>query len=233
MRSSGYTSYFNSQQGYLSNSRVQNALLVGGTAANPVCLSGPPCVPYNIFSDGGVTPAALSYLDTGGTISGDTQEQVVSANITGDLSRYGLKSPFAGTGLGVNFGAEYRREALTYAPDQIISSGDLLGGSGASPAVSGAFDVKEVFGEARLPLAQDLPFIKDLTFEGGYRFSQYSSSGGTSAYKIALGVFTNKRLQVPRLLPTRQPRAQRQRTLYAGTGYSNRPVHGRSVRAGR
>ena len=182
----GYSSYFNSQQGYLSNARVQDALLVGGTAANPVCLSGAPCVPYNIFSDGGVTPAALSYLATGGTISGDTQEQVVSANITGDLSRYGLKSPFASTGVGVNFGAEYRREGLTYAPDQIISSGDLLGGSGASPPVSGAFNVKELFGEARLPLAQDLPFIKDLTVDGGYRFSRYSSSGNTSAYKIAI-----------------------------------------------
>ena len=100
----GYTSYFNSQQGYLSNARTQNALLVGGTAANPVCLSGGSCVPYNIFSDGGVTTAALNYLSTGGTISGDTQEQVVSANVTGDLSHYGLKSPsFASTGVGVNF----------------------------------------------------------------------------------------------------------------------------------
>jgi iron complex outermembrane receptor protein len=182
----GYTSYFNSQQGYLSNARVQNALLVGGTAANPVCLSGGACVPYNIFSDGGVTPAALSYLLTGGTISGDTQEQVVSANVTGDLSHYGLKSPFASTGVGINFGAEYRREGLVFAPDQTISSGDLLGGSGASSPVDGAFDVKELFGEARLPLAQDIPFIKDLTLDGGYRFSRYSSAGNTNAYKFAV-----------------------------------------------
>ena len=181
----GYTSYFNSQQGYLSNSRVQNALLVGGTAANPVCLSGGSCVPYNIFSDGGVTPAALKYLLTGGTISGALQEQVVSANVTGDFSHYGVKSPFATSGLGVNFGAEYRREALVYSPDQTISGGDLLGGSGASSPVNGSFDVKEIFGEARLPLAQDLPFVKDLTIEGGYRFSEYSTSGNTSTYKFA------------------------------------------------
>ena len=37
--------------------KIDNALNVTGTAANPViaCASGPPCVPYNIFQPGGVT----------------------------------------------------------------------------------------------------------------------------------------------------------------------------------
>ena len=53
-----------------SISHIQNALLVGGTAANPVCLSGGSCVPYNIFADGGVTPAALNYIVAAGTSTG-------------------------------------------------------------------------------------------------------------------------------------------------------------------
>ena len=44
--SSAYTSHFQqARRKYLSNARTQNALLVGGTAANPVCLSGGSCVP--------------------------------------------------------------------------------------------------------------------------------------------------------------------------------------------
>ena len=46
-------------QNYLSLKAIQDALLVKGTAANPVCISGNAgCVPSNIFKDGGVTPAA-------------------------------------------------------------------------------------------------------------------------------------------------------------------------------
>ena len=181
----GYTSYFTRTTGYISVSKAQNALLVTGTAANPTCITGAPCVPYDIFADGGVTQAAVNYVSASGSVVGDTQEQVVGANITGDLSQYGLKSPFASSGLGVNIGTEYRREALSFTPDDESQSGDLSGSSGASPIVNGAFDVKELFGEARLPLVQDAPFIKDLSIEGGYRFSHYSSSGDVDAYKIA------------------------------------------------
>ncbi len=183
----GRTQYNSSVQNDISLSKTQNALLVGGTAANPTCLGvDPACVPYNIFSDGGVTPAALGYILTSGSTSGDTQEQIVSGNITGNLGKYGMKSPYATDAVGVSFGAEYRREQLDLVPDETSLSGDLAGAGGASPPVHGAFDVKELFGEVRVPLVQDAPFIKDLTFEGGYRFSHYSSSGDTNTYKLAL-----------------------------------------------
>src|SRR6202012_5794663 len=50
----------------------------------------------------------------------------------------------------------------------------------------GAYDVKELFGEVRVPLIQDAPFAKELTFEGGYRYANYSSSGSVDAEKLAL-----------------------------------------------
>ena len=51
----------------LNKNRIQNALLVTGTAANPVCINdaGNGCVPWNIFTLGQVTPAALGYLEPG------------------------------------------------------------------------------------------------------------------------------------------------------------------------
>jgi iron complex outermembrane receptor protein len=167
-----------------SVSRIQNALLVGGTAANPVCLSGGACVPYNIFADGGVSKAALNYISAFGTSTGFTQEQIVSANITGQLGQYGVKSPFATDGVAVNFGVEYRREQLSVTPDQESISGDLAGSGGAAPGVTGAFDVKEGFIEARVPLVQDMPWVKDLTFETSVRYSDYSTAGASTPYKV-------------------------------------------------
>ena len=60
--------------------RSQDALEVGGTAANPVCLSGNPgCVPLDIFNGiGSITPAMLQYsgfsdFETGYTRRTDPQ----------------------------------------------------------------------------------------------------------------------------------------------------------------
>jgi len=67
-------------------------------------------VPYNIFKDGGVTPDALQYLYLNGTASGTNVERTVHADITGDLGRYGVKSPLATNGFSVNLGYEYRAD---------------------------------------------------------------------------------------------------------------------------
>jgi iron complex outermembrane recepter protein len=180
--------------GYFSNTKLANALnVIPGANGQPVCASNPTgaaggCQPYNIFNyyPGGVTQQALDYLEVPGEESGETTEQVVDASITGDLSAYGGKSPFAKDGIGVSFGAEYRREYLNFLPDEEFQTNDLAGGSGVVLPTQGAFDVKELFAEMRIPLAQDLPFIKDLTADLGYRFSHYSEMGvgNTSTYKL-------------------------------------------------
>jgi iron complex outermembrane receptor protein len=48
-----------SQQNYFSTAKIDNALNVVQTPTGPQCVIGPPCVPYNIFQLGQVTPAAL------------------------------------------------------------------------------------------------------------------------------------------------------------------------------
>lgn len=187
----GASIFSESNGNYFSNSRIPNAFdVVPGPGGVPTCESvingsDPTCIPYNIFSLNGVTPAALAYLTTPGLIQGQDTEQVVSGSITGDLTHYGLKSPFAHDGAGIAVGSEYRRETLLFTPDKAVEDGDLAGGVGAQPPLAGAFDVKELFGEVRVPLVQDAPFIKDLSFEGGYRFSHYSLAGDTNAYKIS------------------------------------------------
>ncbi|TWB82918.1 TonB-dependent receptor-like protein [Nitrospirillum amazonense] len=143
------------------------------------------CVPYNIFSSStAIDPAALSYLQTPGFKEGSTVQDVVDVSISGDLGRYGFQSPLASHGVGIAFGTEYRREELTLKVDQEFDSGDLAGQGGPTHGVAGAYDVREAFMEVKIPLVQDKPFVKDLNLEGGYRYSDYSTSGKTDTYKV-------------------------------------------------
>jgi iron complex outermembrane receptor protein len=187
----GYTRYNNEVGGYLSNSRIASALYVVPGANGPQCGYtipgvGTPCVPYNIFTQGGVSQAALNYLTVNAEEQGFTQEQVAHFDITGQLGKYGIQSPFADRGVGVNLGAEYRREELVLDPDQTFQNNDLGGGSGATLPVSGSFDVYELFGELVVPIVTDRPFAHDLSFDGGYRYSNYSSVGQVESYKLSL-----------------------------------------------
>ena len=172
--------------GYASEQKVANALNVIDVNGVPTCVSGGSCVPLNIFQSlsQGISPAALNYVLTPALTTGETQENIVSGNITGDLGQYGLKSPFADSGLSLDVGAEYRREQLSESFDQEQISGDLSGSGGASPPASGSFDVYELFTEVRAPLATNLPFAKDITVDAGYRFSDYSTAGTTNTYKF-------------------------------------------------
>ena len=181
-----YTTFFESNNQYFSYAKIDNSLLVTGSAANPTCLSGPPCVPWNIFSDGGVTQDALNYLYLLGTGQGNTTLRTAHADITGKLGEYGIKSPFAGEGLGFNLGFEHRNENLTYRPDDAFQSGQLSG-AGASPQpIDSSLGVSEEFIELRVPVAQDKPFVKDLLIGTGFRHSDYDVTGGINTYKLDL-----------------------------------------------
>ncbi len=181
-----YVTYRNAQNNYLSYQKIDNALLVTGTAANPQCLVGKPCVPWNIFSQGGVTQDQVNYLYLPGTTSGNNTLRTVHADITGDLGKYGLRLPTAHEGFGVNFGVEHRNENVFYQPDDATNSGQLSGAGGTQEPLNASIGVNEEFIEVRAPLLQDLPFSRDLVIGGGYRHSNYSVSGGVNTYKVDL-----------------------------------------------
>ena len=146
----------------------------------------PNCVPYNVYQSGGVTAAALNYLETPGFQRGSIDENIahVDATLVGD--QYGLKSPWSDTGIGLNVGAEYRKEALDFKVDQEFSSGDLAGQGGPTPPVSGHFDVREAFAELQVPIIEH-NFIDELSLDGAYRKSSYhvaANSFSTNTYKI-------------------------------------------------
>ncbi|MFL5237809.1 MAG: TonB-dependent receptor plug domain-containing protein, partial [Rhizomicrobium sp.] len=114
----------------MSISRIQRSLQVVNDPAtgNPVCKSvldgtDPFCVPWNIFQPGGVSNAAIGYLDVPGFREGGTQEWVVTGNVTGDLGAWGLLSPWAKNPVAVSFGGEYRQERLENRVDLEFQTG--------------------------------------------------------------------------------------------------------------
>ncbi len=179
-----YTTFFNSQGHYLNFQAIDNALQVTGTAANPVCISGPPCVPYDIFADGAVTPAQLKYLYLLGTGQGTSTLRTLHAEITGHLGKYGISSPWASEGVAVDVGYEHRNDHETFQPDSAEQSGLLSGYGAAAVPVDNSVSVSEEFLEVRVPILHQMPFADDLLFDTGFRRSDYSSSGVTNTYKF-------------------------------------------------
>jgi outer membrane receptor protein involved in Fe transport len=183
-----YTTFFNSNDKYQSFQAIGNALQVTGTAAAPTCVSGPPCVPYNIFADGGVTPAQLNYLYLSGTGQGSSTLRTLHAEVTGKLGDYGITSPLATDGVGLNLGFEHRNEHEFFQPDSAEQSGLLSGFGSAAVPIDNSISVAEEFAELRAPLVQDKPFAKDLLFDTGFRHSDYMYAGSpstiTNTYKF-------------------------------------------------
>ncbi len=144
----------------------------------------PNCVPYDIWHQGGVTQAALDYLQTPGFQSGYTSQTVVGGTAAADLGAYGLKMPGAKNGVGVVVGVEQRKERLVLETDTAFSTFDLAGQGGPTIGVAGSLDVSEVFGEARVPLLEGRTMADQLSVSGSYRHSDYSTKKKTDTYGL-------------------------------------------------
>ncbi len=189
----GITQMENIEGGYLGSQQVNNALNVvaNPNGGAPVCVSvlngsDPACVPWNIWTPGGVTQAQLDYLTVQSSYAVKSTEYIVSGYVAGDLGKYGVKLPTAASGLNLSVGAEYRQEKYDFDPDYIFAHGFASGGNGAFSAIHGGFHVAELFTEFNLPLLDEKPGAYLLALEGGYRYSSYTSGFSTSTYKLGV-----------------------------------------------
>jgi iron complex outermembrane receptor protein len=155
------------------------------TCRSVVDKSDPNCVPYDIFHSGGVSQAALNYLQTPGLQNGETDQSVVGLNLVSDLgAAYGWQLPWAKNGIGVAFGFERRVEKLFNNSDVEFETGDLAGQGGATHSISGQFTVKEPYAEIRVPIAERLPWAYNLEANASYRYSEYSTGKTTNSYGV-------------------------------------------------
>ncbi|AYJ86755.1 TonB-dependent receptor [Sphingomonas paeninsulae] len=158
------------------------------TLGQPVCRSvvdgsDPNCIPLNIFASGALSPQSLAYVLTPGFQTGETTEKIVSGSVNFLGGNYGIQSPFADDGIGLSVGAEYRKESVRVDVDQAFASGDLTGQGGPTQSINGSFSVKEVFAELQIPVVSHKPFFDELTLNGGFRYSDYTTSGSVTSYK--------------------------------------------------
>lgn len=173
------------QRGNISRSRYVNALtveFVPGSTTQLRCRDASAraagCVPINVFGDGLADPAAIEYVKVDSTNLQSSELTNALASISGSLFNFGMGAD----DVGFAFGVEYRKMASNFVPDEFLASGDVLGFNAGQPT-SGSYDVKEVFGELRLPIIED-GAVHSLELNGAARYSDYSldSIGGNWTY---------------------------------------------------
>jgi outer membrane receptor protein involved in Fe transport len=111
----------------------------------------------------------------------DLEQDQVEANVQGSV----LELP-AGP-LQVALGANYRRNSFAFEPDNAQSANNLTShavGLFNVQAANGSTSVKEVYGEALIPVTGDLPFVQDFTINAGYRLSDYNTAGTVHTWKV-------------------------------------------------
>jgi iron complex outermembrane recepter protein len=170
------------QTGLLSRSRTTLGLdVVVGADGQPACrvnLLG--CVPVNIFGTNTLTPEMANFLSVQTGRADEFTRKSAGASLAGDLFEI-----WAGP-VATAFGVEWRQENYESLPAEIASSGDLTATAIAPQFTQGEFDVKEVFGEVRVPLLRDLPAIKSLAVEAAVRQSDYSTIDSVTTWKGTL-----------------------------------------------
>jgi len=159
----------------LDYNKISQAINAVSTPGGPACANpAGGCVPINLFSTSPISPSALNYVLTNGAQDNRFTQFVTGGSLSGDLGF--IKSPLASKPAAFSIGAEYRSETGSQAVDANYGSGNLIYYGQGTAVPNASFNVKEIFGELKLPLISDRPFIQSLNFEGGARYSDYTNN---------------------------------------------------------
>jgi outer membrane receptor protein involved in Fe transport len=134
------------------------------------------CVPWDLVN--GASREAINYANANATTEQTIKQTVAAINFSTEV----FDLP-AGP-LGLAFGAEYRKEESEFVQDALSATGALF--FNAIGTREGEYNVKEAYGELRVPILKDLPFAKELTVEVAGRLSDYSSIGSTDQYRVGI-----------------------------------------------
>ncbi|WP_226663144.1 TonB-dependent receptor domain-containing protein [Microbulbifer aggregans] len=141
------------------------------------------CLPYDIWNDN-ITSEAASAMAGVSSQSVETSNTTLNAFASGDLG-FGLPSA-KGETIGVVAGFEYREDTFVRVSDENSLAGNFAGSGGADTNLDESIDVTEVFFEASIPFIVNEGVLDSFGAELGYRYSDYSTSGGVSTYKVGL-----------------------------------------------
>ncbi len=134
-------------------------------------------MPYNIFgTNKEQNQAALDYFNSASAADFEFRQYTASLNLSG--SPFSL--PAGDVSLAV--GGEWRRDTMSSVNCADCQRGALMNQNYS--LFSGASNVKEFYGEASVPLLRDLPFFYSLAANGAVRWTDYSTSGSVTTWKI-------------------------------------------------
>ncbi|GLP95769.1 TonB-dependent receptor domain-containing protein [Paraferrimonas sedimenticola] len=144
---------------------------------------GADCIPYEVFKYQGVTPEMASNLTGVGIRAGLTTQKVYNGFVSGEFD---WAIPSASSNVAAVLGFERRELQYTAISDEVFEKGLLLGQGGATPSISGGYNVNEVFAELQVPLINDAVAAHSLLLDLGGRYSDYNTTGSDPTYKVGV-----------------------------------------------
>ena len=134
------------------------------------------CVPVNLFApslfsaDPNNPPAFATQAEADFVTGVRSASTVVEQTIFGGYVGGPLfENPFFGGEIQAIAGFEWREDSFNSATDTVTEDG-LAAGFSEDPTSVGAVDLLEFYGEVVVPLVRDVPFVKELNFEGSVRY---------------------------------------------------------------
>jgi len=155
----------------------QGNAIGGGFGANKAtCTSG-----MNPFSGATVSPDCVA------AVTADLRDTAVMTQTVWEGNIQGKVLTLPAGDLRTSFGATYRKNKYIFQSDtvKIVDQSFLDQALGIYPArnINASISSKEVYGEVSIPLLRDLPGIKMLEVNGGIRYADSSTTGGSTTWK--------------------------------------------------
>lgn len=185
----GYANWERTQELFNANLYGQGFTNSYPLAVAGACTSGLPIftatggVPANVGQSALSSNCAQWMLMQMNTVS-QLQQEIVEADIQGGL----FNMPFNAGQVQVAFGTDWRQDAFNFNPDSGYNANqdfpETIQNIILPVAVQGTTSVKELYGEAAIPVLKDLPGVKSLEIDPGYRFSEYDPEGSVNTFKV-------------------------------------------------
>lgn len=164
------------------------------TLTNPGLYPG--CVPMNLFGLGSPSAESLAYAFATSVFDTEIKQNVAALNFAGSVAQ------LPGGPLAIAIGAEARSFSVDQRADpgnvQIKTGTGIRGFPSSLVGLPGIYNfgnvsvfdgivrVKEIYGEVNLPLVADVPLVRQLELNAAGRYTDYSTSGGVTTYKLGL-----------------------------------------------
>jgi len=162
------------------------------------------CVPFNVFGEGTITPAAIRYLQAPGNLKSVVEQEIYHLGVAGDLGW-----DFGAGSIAVAAGFEYRDERGAEINPGFNQTG-ISGGNATAPT-NGSFDVSEFYGEIVVPIHERL------SLDAAVRVGDYSTVGNQTTWKAGFDASLHDTFRI-RGTVSESVRAPNIADLFAGAG---------------